>query len=170
MPPPLTGLSTIPQAFEGKMVSPRNEAAGLGALLAGLQRKFASLGDTSGRKTAGVAEDEEFVAALEEELERQQKHHCWEKDTGKEPKEGRQERRNERGHGEEDAAAGASDDSAATAKTLRRQVAAARVRLEEKAVVAGAIAALDASLRELQSAASAGVAGVALFETLDRRS
>ena len=167
IPPMDRFVDTPQQAFEGKMVSPRNEAASLGALLAGLRRKFATLGEGSGRSTAGVAEDEAFVAALEGELEQQQqpRHRA-----GDDRKEGKGEDRKERGdedeNGEVDATAGADADCAATTKSLRRKIAAARVRLEERAVVAGAVAALDASLRELQSAASAGVAGIASFETL----
>lgn len=150
------------------MVSPRNEAASLGALLAGLRRKFATLGEGSGRSTAGVAEDEAFVAALEGELEQQQQPRHRPGDDRKEGKgEDRKERGDEDENGEVDATAGADADFAATTKSLRRKIAAARVRLEERAVVAGAVAALDASLRELQSAASAGVAGIASFETLD---
>lgn len=146
-------------------MTPRNEAAGLGALLAGLRRKFATLGESSGRKNAGVAEDEGVVSALEEELERLQQRHR-EGDDGKVCKEDRKED----GNGEEDAAAGASGDSVvASTRSLRRKIAAARVRLEERVVVAGTIAALDASLRELQSAASAGIARIASFETLDSR-
>eukprot|EP00752_Nemacystus_decipiens_P006586 g5928.t1 len=157
-------------AFEGKMVSPRNEAASLGALLAGLRKKFAALGESSGRRTAGVAEDEEVVSALEEELEQSQRRHQ-EGDGGKDCKDDdrAEERCNEDGNGEVDAAAVSGAGSAATTKSLRRKVAAARVRLEERAVVAGGIAALDGSLRDLQSAASAGVAEIASFETLDSR-
>lgn len=153
------------------MVSPRNEAAGLGALLAGLRRKYATLGESTGRKTAGVATDEEAVAALEDELERQQRRHREGDHSKKRNKDGK-EMYKEDGDSKVDAAAGAAvrcADSAATSKSLRRKIAAARVRLEERLVVAGAIAALDASLRELRSAASAGVAGIASFETLDSR-
>eukprot|EP00903_Cladosiphon_okamuranus_P013966 g12987.t1 len=111
-------------AFEGKMVTPRNEAASLGALLTGLRRKFATLGESSGRKSAGVADDEEVVSALEEELERQQQRRR-EGDGSKEGKGGREED----GNGVEDACAGTSGDPVVTAtKSLRRKVAAARVR------------------------------------------
>lgn len=146
------------------MVTPRNEAASLGALIAGLRRKLASLGESSGRKTAGVAEDEEAVAALEEELERLRRRHR----EGDGDREGSEEDGKEGGDGEVDAAAGNGDDSVlAASKSLRRKIAAARVRMEERVVVAGAIAALDASVRDLQSAASAGIAELASFQTLD---
>lgn len=168
-PPRSMGMSTSLQAFEGKIVSPRNEAASLGALLTGLRRKLATLGGSTGRQGAGVAEDEKVVAALEEELGRQQQRHR----EGDGSKEGRQGTGNEdRDDGRVDAAAGAAvlcAEHAAATKSLRRKIAAARVRSEERAVVADAIAALDASLRELRSAASAGVAAMASFETLDSR-
>eukprot|EP00752_Nemacystus_decipiens_P016019 g14321.t1 len=131
------------------MVSPRNEAASLGGLLAGLRKIFAALRESSGRRPAGVAEDEEVVSALEEELEQSQRRHQ-EGDGGKDGKDvdRAEERYNEDGNGEFDAAADSGAGSAATTKSLRRKIAAARVRLEERAVVAGGIAALNGSLRD----------------------
>ncbi|CAN0307296.1 unnamed protein product [Pylaiella littoralis] len=181
-------------AFEGKMVSPRNEAASLGALVAGLRRKLIALG---GRNTAGdapfcIITEEESIASLERELERRQRqrrrqrqeernHHEEEEEEEEEEGEGSIERNRKTAAGggtddvkRVDAAADSDSSAAAAAKTtthLRRRIAAARVRLEEKTVVADAIATLDASLRELQSfaAATAGGGGTAAFKTLDNR-
>ncbi|CAM9622374.1 unnamed protein product [Ectocarpus fasciculatus] len=165
------------KAFEGKMVTPRNEAATLGALLAGLRRKLTTLGGTvDERNPSGWEKEKQDIAALEGELERRQHQRqphggYWGLDGGEE--EGG-ERAKEEERGEEVASAAitavasrCSASGAAATKSLRRRVAAARVRLEEKAVVADAIAALEASLRELQKAASSGVGAVASFETLD---
>lgn len=161
------------------MVTPRNEAASLGALLAGLRRKLTTLGGTAAeRSPSGWEKEKQDIAALEGELERRQQRR--QPHEGEGELEGGEEEGQERGK-EEDRGDGAacaaitaiasrcSTSGAAAIKSLRRRVAAARVRLEEKAVVADAIAALEASLRELQKAASSGVGAVASFETLDSR-
>ncbi|CBN75532.1 conserved unknown protein [Ectocarpus siliculosus] len=169
------------KAFEGKMVTPRNEAASLGALLAGLRRKLTTLGGTADeRSPSGWEKEKQDIAALEGELERRQQRrqpHGGEGElAGGEEEGGDRGKEEERGDGGAGAAITAaaaasrcSASGAAAIKSLRRRVAAARVRLEEKAVVADAILALEASLRELQAAASSGVGAVASFETLDCR-
>lgn len=168
------------------MVSVRNEAASLGALVAGLRRKLIALGDIRGSTSAGdapscLAHEEEFIASMERELERQQRLR-----EGQQEDEEEEKRRTAEGGGTNDkktldagASAGASSDyyslavgaAAETMTPLRRRIAAARVRLEEKTVVADAIEVLDASLRELRSSAtvSAGAKGAASFKTLDNR-
>lgn len=161
------------------MVTPRNEAASLGALLAGLRRKLTTLGGTVDESSpSGWEMKKEVIAELEGELDRREQQR--QPHGGEGELDGGEGEAGERVKEEEhvDGTAGAattpvasrgSTSGAAAIKSLRRRVAAARVRLEEKAVVADAIAALEASLRELQKAASSGVGAVASFETLDRR-
>ncbi|CAM9311150.1 unnamed protein product [Ectocarpus sp. 8 AP-2014] len=168
------------KAFEGKMVTPRNEAASLGALLAGLRRKLTTLGGTADeRNPSGWGKEKQDIATLEGELERRQQRrqlHGGEGElAGGEEEGGDRGKEEESGDGRAGAAITAaaasrcSASGAAAIKSVRRRVAAARVRLEEKAVVADALVALEASLRELQEAASSGVGAVASFETLDSR-
>lgn len=161
------------------MVSPRNEAASLGALLAGLRRKLTRTGGSADQSGATGNDEDTLIASLQADLERHQQQ-CQREVEGIAGVEVEGEKlslgNGESGSGGAGAAGGTGIGdgvspvaAAATMKSLRRRIAALRVRLEERAVVTDAIAALEASLRELQSAASSGVGAIASFETLDSR-
>eukprot|EP00904_Undaria_pinnatifida_P008004 jgi/Undpi1/4333/HiC_scaffold_17.g07699.m1 len=122
-------------AFRGEIVSPRNEAAAMTALLAGLWRKLA--GQSSFKP---VDQTDVVIAKLEEQLSQRQ-----------------QQQQEEQQQGQQQADGNASS----------RRIAATRVRLEEKEVVAGAVEALENSLKELQQAVSAEGVGLASFRPLD---
>ncbi|CAM9505244.1 unnamed protein product, partial [Scytosiphon promiscuus] len=62
------------KAFKGKMVSPRNEAASLNALLAGLRRKRTTMGNSADQSAVGAGDEAKLVISLQEELERCQRH------------------------------------------------------------------------------------------------
>ena len=154
------------------MVSPRNETAALGALLAGLRRKL-------GGQTSTASDETELVSTLEEELEQQRQKEKEVLEASGERKHASEEREpvEDDIRGDTDCSVGVSeigkgadgvgivDPVPRRVKMLRRRLCAARVRLEEKAVMAEAIAALDASLRGLRSAVASGA--VASFRTLD---
>lgn len=159
----------------------------MGALLSGLRRKLAG-------QSAPVTEEELIVALEREHLEQQQRCQKAPSSSGSGQKEGLEEgeegavekvRSGESGSRSEAprspssaqcqqggvsggvfvGSAGSGVAGCAGLKALRRQIAAARVRLEEKNVLTEAIAALELSLGELQSAVSEG--GVDSFCPLD---
>lgn len=105
-------------------MSVRNEAAALGALLAGLRRKLI------GQNNPSVDDETQLIATLLERQQQQQQQH-----------QEKQRRGMENGVAE----------LLESGLKLRRQIAAARVRLEEKLVVMDAIGALEGSLQELRS-------------------
>lgn len=124
------------QAFEGKIVSARNEGAALGALLSGLRRKLAG-------RNASLTVETDRIASLEGQI----RIHASEFDVD--------------GLDEEDEPGRDSEgqlEGEEQGKQLRRQLAAARILLEEKIVLTDAVAALEASLHALQSAVT-GEAG-----------
>ena len=150
------------------MVSHRNETAALGALLAGLRRKLASQSST-------VSDETRAVARLEAELERQE-HQQHEKQELALSRRASEEQ--EQGNDEVVPIAVVVKEGVIVAevgdvsgcprvygegiKVLRRNLSAARVRLEEKTVIGDAIAALEKSLLELKAAGSGSS-----FRTLD---
>lgn len=125
------------QAFRGKIVSVRNEAAALGALLTGLKRKLST-------QRSSADGEKELVARLEEKHLEQRR---------------------------ELAASQGGDRESGKELELKlwRELVAARVRLEEKAVIRDAIVTLEESLRQLQSTYVAGddAASAARFRPLD---
>lgn len=175
-------------------MSPRNEAAAVGALLGGLRRKL--IGQRS-----SAADEEELIAGLEaEQPQRPPRQRDLEKEEGEGATRGlegkwkaaeevlRAESSGGRvGEGYDSAVAVQAREGRVAAESVcgkaggggagvavdverktRRQLAAARVRLEEKVVLAEAIAALEASLLDLQSAVGAGSAAeLVSFRPLD---
>ena len=179
-PPPETPL----QAFRGEIVSPRNEAAAMTALLAGLWRKLA--GQSSFKP---VDQTDVVIAKLEEQLSQRQQQQQEEQQQGQQQADGNASSVIERkgkaaGDGDNSGGGDGGGDGGGSGgggsggggggggggvstKTLQRRIAATRVRLEEKEVVAGAVEALENSLKELQQAVSAEGVGLASFRPLD---
>lgn len=166
------------QAFLGKMVSPRNEVAALGALLAGLRRKLASQSSTA-------SDEMRAVARLEAELERQEHQQQQEQELALRRRASEEREPGNDGLLPSEAVVKAGVNvseggdgsvfprvSGEGIRVLRRNVSAARVRLEEKTIISDCIVALEKSLLELKAAESgSGSSGAALapFRTLDSR-